>query len=189
MTTAGDDARRRLWIALVLVAVLLGAGVAYGRLVWNKVDFRLFYVPSTPLFWAFVGGSIRVLHGLLRGSKRASTWLFALVRPIIGATMGAFVYLALVSGLVLVGNNPVPGQDEVGGREDNPPLRIELLCVLAFVAGYSDRFSFDLLERIAGSVTAARGDAGTDDEASAKPRAPTRRTRRSGGPAEAPDGD
>jgi hypothetical protein len=175
MSPADRDGARNLVVVVVVAAVLLAGGVVYARLVWNKADYVIFFVPSTPLFWAFTGGSVRVLYGLISGSRREAIYTWALVRPIIGAAMGAFACLALVSGLVLVQSSPPPSPSDVAGDPagaDRSPLRPEFVCALAFVAGYSDRFSMNLLERITGSFGAGRRgpDKPPDRDAPEKPK-------------------
>jgi hypothetical protein len=54
-------------------------------------------------------------------------WLWILVRPLLGMIMGGFMYLGVASGLLFF-NASIQG---------NPQKQI--LWVLAFVAGFSDR--------------------------------------------------
>ena len=157
-----DSVQGHFALALVLVLVLLGTSILYAWAVWNKNDYWLFFVPSTPIFWAFLGGVIRVLHGLAiepaaRPSERTSVYTWAITRPIIGAVMGAFVYLALFSGLFLLDRTP-PSLTEQAPTQGVPqgPIRPETLSAVAFVAGFSDRFSINVLERISGGLPSSR---------------------------------
>jgi peptidoglycan/LPS O-acetylase OafA/YrhL len=131
-----NDDKRMMWVALSYSAVLLLliAGISY--LVWDKPDPRVMYVPVPILVWAFAGGMVGVLYQLAfrKGQAiRLYTWLIA--KPVIGMVMGGIVYFLAVSGeLALNGKTDISN--------------MELLNVLAFLGGFSDRYSVDLLDRV-----------------------------------------
>jgi hypothetical protein len=158
-----DGVRSYLLLVLLQILVLVAASIVYARAVWNQPDYYLFYVPSTPVFWAFTGGVLRVVYALALQpdevpASGASVRTWAISRPLIGAVMGGFVYLALTSGLLLLDATPgaMEATDQPARRSPLEPVRPEALCALAFVAGYSDRFSIDILERISGSLSPSR---------------------------------
>jgi hypothetical protein len=106
-------------------------------------DPKIMYVPVPILQWAFVGGMVGVLYRLafdrtdFQGSYALYPWIVA--KPVVGIVMGALVYFIAVSGeLALNGTTQISN--------------IQFLNVLAFLGGFSDRFSFDLLEEISGRV-------------------------------------
>ena len=144
-----NDDKRMVWVAAIYSAVLLSmiAGVAY--LVWDRPDPRIMYVPVPILVWALVAGMVSVLYQLAfrkRQTSRFYTWLIA--KPVVGMVMGAIVYFLAVSGELALN-----GKAEI--------QNIEFLNVLAFLGGFSDRYSIDLLDRITGG-TSVRGGQGKD---------------------------
>jgi peptidoglycan/LPS O-acetylase OafA/YrhL len=144
-----NDDRRLMCVAAIYSGVLLLiiSGVAY--LVWNRPDSRIMYVPVPILVWAFAGGMVGVLYQLAFRKKlgpRFYVWLVA--KPVVGMIMGAIVYFIAVSGeLALNGKAQIQN--------------IELLNVLAFLGGFSDRYSVDLLNRITGGTSVSREKEGT----------------------------
>ena len=130
-----------------LVLLLILGAVAY--ITWGKPDPQLWYVPVPILMWAFVGGMVGVLYQIAFKkdlNPRFYTWLVS--KPIVGMIMGAIVYFLAVGGeLTLNGNTEI--------------ANIQVLCVLAFLGGFSDRYSIGLLEKIA-DTTGIRGDKSKD---------------------------
>lgn len=106
--------------------------------VWNKSDPIIAYAPLPILEWGFIGGVSAVLFraAYRRGFETVeldlATW--SLVKPLVGAVMGAIVYFIAVSGL-----------QALSGKSDIPPNTF--VNVLAFIAGFSDRFSIGLFRR------------------------------------------
>jgi hypothetical protein len=96
------------------------------------------FVPAWILVWAFIGGMVGVLYQLAFSEcprTRLLTWLVA--KPAVGVAMGAIVYFLAVSGELVLN-----GQTQIKNNE--------FLCVIAFLGGFSDRYSVDLLKKIAG---------------------------------------
>lgn len=137
--------QRKFVIAAVIYALLLiavAAGVAY--VLWDRQsEPKIFYVPAHIWLWALIGGLVAVLH---RAAYKANDddapiqfypWLIA--KPVIGTVMGGLVYLLAVCGELFLNSKT---------QIDN----IQLLCVAAFIGGFSDRFSIDLITKIAGSA-------------------------------------
>lgn len=149
-----DLDKNRFWIAIAYVVVLIlivGLG-SYLLWDWPDGDPLIMYVPATILVWAFIGGVIGVLYQLAfseRPRTRLLTWLVA--KPAVGLAMGAIVYFLAVSGeLILNGKTTV--------------TNIEFLCVLAFLGGFSDRYSIDLLNKITGGTELKKKDDGNTGE-------------------------
>ncbi|MFA5353867.1 MAG: hypothetical protein WC291_06540 [Thermodesulfovibrionales bacterium] len=144
-----NEDKKLMRVAAIYAVVLLSiiAGVAY--LVWDRPDPRIMYVPVPILVWAFLGGMVGVLYQLaFRKTQipRFYTWLVA--KPVVGMVMGAVVYFLAVSGELALN-----GKTEI--------QNIELLNVLAFLGGFSDRYSVDLLDRMTGG-TSVRGEQGKE---------------------------
>lgn len=134
--------RTLFWIVIgySIGLILVIAGLSY--LLWNRSDPRIVYVPVSILEWGFIGGMVGVLYRLSfkqhrhRNESQLYRWIIA--KPIVAIVMGAIVYFLAVSGeLALNGST----------RINN----IEFLNVIAFLGGFSDRFSIDLLNRIVGA--------------------------------------
>jgi peptidoglycan/LPS O-acetylase OafA/YrhL len=132
------DDKSLVWIAAgySMVLLLIMGGVAY--YLWDKPDPQIWYVPVPILMWAFIGGMVGVLYQLAFGqglNPRFYTWLVA--KPVVGLVMGAIVYFLAVGGeLTLNGKTQIEN--------------IQILSVLAFLGGFSDRYSVGLLDRITG---------------------------------------
>jgi peptidoglycan/LPS O-acetylase OafA/YrhL len=144
-----NEDKKLMWVAATYEVFLLSiiAGVAY--FVWDRPDPRIMYVPVPILVWAFLGGMVGVLYHLAFRKTQVSrfyTWLVA--KPVVGMIMGAIVYFLAVSGELALN-----GKTEI--------QNIELLNVLAFFGGFSDRYSVDLLDRITGGASVSR-DQGKD---------------------------
>jgi hypothetical protein len=98
--------------------------------------------------WGAAGSLAAILYRFYteKGRVRFASevrWLIA--RPIIGIIMGAVVYIALVSGLVLVGGIP---STTINQTSSGSTLvgRIEVYWVLAFLAGFSDKFYIGIID-------------------------------------------
>jgi hypothetical protein len=136
-----------IWIVLVYSLVLLSVLGVVSYLIWNQGELIIMYVPVPILQWAFVGGMVGVLYQLVFKRDRSTegtrfyAWLVA--KPVVGLVMGAIVYFLAVSGeLALNGRGQIKN--------------IEFLNLLAFLGGFSDRFSVDLLNRIVSRSRAHR---------------------------------
>lgn len=134
--------RTLFWIVIgySIGLILVIAGLSY--LLWNRSDPRIVYVPVSILEWGFIGGMVGVLYRLSfkqhrhRNESQLYRWIIA--KPIVAIVMGAIVYFLAVSGeLALNGSTQINN--------------IEFLNVIAFLGGFSDRFSIDLLNRIVGA--------------------------------------
>lgn len=97
------------------------------------------FVPVAVLEWGFVGGATGVLFRVAYPQEakvapvRFATWVVA--KPVVGMVMGGIVYFPAVSGeLALNGKGTIQN--------------VQFLNVLAFVGGFSDRFSIELIDRL-----------------------------------------
>ena len=137
------------WVTIVytLSFLLILAGLSY--MLWDKPAFTIAWVPIDIMQWAFIGGVVAVLYRLAYrpGSARTPVELYTwmVVKPIIGLVMGGLVYFLAVSGELFLN-----GQTNINNTQ--------FLCVLAFIGGFSDRFSIDLINRFVSGSMSAPGD-------------------------------
>ena len=129
----------QLWsVAVILLYITV---VAFLTIVASDLNVEATWFVGVPLpvvIWAAIGSLSAILYRFYseRGTIRLSEevrWLIA--RPIIGVIMGGLAYLALTSGLLIFAGN--------GGSS---PIRSEVLWIVAFLAGFSDRFYNRMIE-------------------------------------------
>jgi hypothetical protein len=156
---------QRTWIgisAVVWLAVLLVAG----RYLWNleakqlpALSFGLGYWRY--LFLGALGGVTTVAFGLIKHTVDldfdARYFAWYLFKPILGALMGMVAVLVILAGLVAI-----EGNTSTNSRA--------LLYVVAFVAGFSGRFSLRLLDK---ATTALLGGESTPSAVLPVPPKPT----------------
>lgn len=136
--------RKLLFLVVVLYQVLVIAVLFWTvKLVWDKDDWVILWVPLSIWQWSLLGSVAGVVHQVcfrqVSPEGQLSIYLWALGKPLVGTAMGGLVYFLAKSGnLVLTGYGEVKNT--------------ELLCALCFVAGFSDRFSVQVIERLMGNV-------------------------------------
>lgn len=121
-----------------LVPIIISAVVFYVTLVsvvffkTDSSDINLFGVPILVFVWGCFGGVTSILLKHRSKNKRRWSfdyqWLWIVMRPLLGAIMGGFVYLAIVSGLLVFGFSLQSGSHQP-----------HLVWGLAFIGGVSDR--------------------------------------------------
>src|SRR3990172_8152159 len=140
----------RTTVAFACALFALVGVVVY--LLWTRpTEPIVLFVPVYILVWGLLGGGVGVLHRLAfhRGDGKLGPELFTWVvaKPIIGMVMGGIVYFLAVSGELFLN-----GRTQI--------TNIHFLNVLAFIAGFSDRFSIDVIDRVAAKAGQARGARG-----------------------------
>ncbi|MEM7342993.1 MAG: hypothetical protein AAF485_02010 [Chloroflexota bacterium] len=119
-----------IYIAIVVAVIFFGTPAQS-----NNQEIPILGVPISVMIWAAVGSIAAILYRFYTREPTRITseirWLIA--RPIIGVIMGAVGYLAIVSGLLIFGT-------AVGADENFDSARPQLLWLLAFLGGFSDRF-------------------------------------------------
>jgi hypothetical protein len=130
--------------ALIYSILLLSVVVIAAWLLWDRgSEPFFFYVPGHIWLWALIGGLVAVLHRAAYKPKdddapvQFYAWIVA--KPVIGTVMGGLVYLLAVCGELFLNSKT---------QIDN----IQFLCVAAFIGGFSDRFSIDLITKVVGSA-------------------------------------
>jgi hypothetical protein len=98
-------------------------------------------LPVCVLLWSIIGSFASILYRFSNSRddelEDPLRWLFS--RPLMGIIMGSITYLVLVVGLLTIS----PTQDLSLGNK-------ELMWLIAFLAGFSDRFSDGLLKSLVG---------------------------------------
>jgi hypothetical protein len=152
-----DAAPHRTWIALSAV-VWLVALLVVARYLWALEATHSPALAFGLLYWRYLlmgalGGVTIVVFGLIKHTvdldfdTRYFVWY--LFKPILGALMGLVAVLVVLAGLVAI----------EGSASTRSPA---LLYVLAFLAGFSERFSLRLLDR---ATTALLGGESTPSAA------------------------
>ena len=119
-----------------LVAIVLLTGAAQSNAI-----VPVFGIPISVILWGAMGSLAAILYKFYTERQRVRfdlevRWLIA--RPIIGIIMGGVAYLGLVAGLVLLNTGSTSGA--AGVNTSTPPGRLEVYWIIAFLAGFSDKF-------------------------------------------------
>ncbi|MDP9491046.1 MAG: hypothetical protein M3P42_02410 [Actinomycetota bacterium] len=132
----GTKATRLVWLAPILWA-MVGAFIALGDWVADEASWREgLLVAVAGAMGATLAAAFKARDTLPRLSDLRTFWYgFALQVPI-GAVAGLFLWIVLESGVV-----------EVAGSSGE---EWAVAVALAFVAGFSEPFLFNIVERIAG---------------------------------------
>ncbi len=111
-------------------------------------------IPASIFVWGLFGSIGAILYKFYKVDKPVRfyiefRWLIA--RPIIGIIMAGLSYLAVISGLVVANT-------AAGGAVDAIPIeptagRMELFWVLAFLAGFSDKFYESIINALVQRTT------------------------------------
>jgi hypothetical protein len=135
-----------LYVSIIVAAALLT----------NKTPSLLgaaaFGVPLSVILWGAAGSLAAILYRFYteQGQIRfASEFRWLIARPIIGIIMGAVVYLALISGLVLIstsGGSPADPAVSAEGALTSSGVRMEAFWIIAFLAGFSDKFYLGVID-------------------------------------------
>jgi hypothetical protein len=143
-----EQKEERYWqyAAIAIMVVYVGALVFAARIDFvSPTPQYLFGVPQSVILWGAAGSLAAILYRFYteQGQIRFATefrWLIA--RPIIGIIMGGVVYIALNSGLVLLtSSNTVQS-----GAAASPPININSFWIVAFLAGFSDKFYLGVID-------------------------------------------
>jgi hypothetical protein len=140
--------RDRIRFRGVLVALVFLIGIALIMALFPELHLNgptVMGVPTCVIFWSAVGSFASMLYrfthawdGELEDPVR---WLFS--RPLTGIVMGSIAYLILKAGLVAVAQ-------QSPAASGNSANTTEVMWLIAFLAGFSDRFSHTLLRSLAG---------------------------------------
>jgi hypothetical protein len=156
-----EEQRKIFWITVLYVVILLFIMGMITIGLWGRPNFIIAYVPVYILEWSFIGGMVGVMYRLAYRRNtpdiRFYTWIVA--KPIIGLIMGALIYFLAVGGGQLLGAPPLNDPNA-----NQPNNQIMWLNALAFIGGFSDRFSIELINRIISGTKAEKGDKTKEDQ-------------------------
>ncbi len=145
----------RLWVPilfLIYIALIIGTIVCVG-ITQKRVPVAtgqpplvllpVIQVPLSVLIWAALGSVAAILYRFytVKQGPVADEIRWLIARPIIGIIMGALTYVAIASGLFILGS---------AIDSDKTTPNPHLLWVIAFFGGFSDRFFGTLIETVMG---------------------------------------
>lgn len=124
-----------------------------------EADESIFGVPARILIWSGLGSFTAILYRFYKSSGRINfekefRWLIA--RPIIGIIMGGLAYLALASGVLIL--NSTPGSVTPSGIDIDTLGEQWQYWIIAFLAGFSDKFYEQVIEWLTSRFTAGEED-------------------------------
>jgi hypothetical protein len=139
--------RKARWIGVV-VSLLSLAGIGCFLRFADTTNLNgdtappILGVPWCVLFWSFVGSFAAILYRFTNAGDQELEdplrWLFS--RPLTGVVMGSITYLVIEAGFLTLGT-------QAGGAALG---KNDLMLLLAFLAGFSDRFADSLLQSLVG---------------------------------------
>jgi hypothetical protein len=135
-------------ILVAVYTIAISAVLFVGSSYWaSNAEIPIVGIPVSVLMWAALGSLAAILYRFYtrqRGSvSKEIRWLIA--RPIIGIIMGALTYLAVLSGLLIFGTT----MGTMGaGTTNSAAARPQLLWILAFFGGFSDRVFKGILDLV-----------------------------------------
>lgn len=169
---ADEDLWQKWAIAVMFlyVAIIVAAALLTNRQP-ELLKAAAFGVPLSVILWGAAGSLAAILYRFYKENGQGRQirftvefrWLIA--RPIIGVIMGAVVYLALISGLVLIstsGGAPADPAVSAEGAITSPGVRMEAFWIIAFLAGFSDKFYLGVIDLlVARTVSTKEPDSNT----------------------------
>jgi|GEM_PF-5582199 len=142
------QARRTvLGVSLFLLVVVAALAYALSDIWKPELSIPVISLPVSVLVWSFIGGvtaMLQVFVGTKSGEAKLVSYEWLLWRPVVGLIMGCVVYLAIVAGLVVLGQ----GNAQTLTATQNPYI----LWVLAFAGGFSDKFAIFVFDNIVRSI-------------------------------------
>jgi len=145
---ANNYRRKARWIGVV-VSLLSLAGIGLFLRFADTTNLNgdaappVLGVPWCVLFWSFVGSFAAILYRFTNAGDQELEdplrWLFS--RPLTGIVMGSITYLVIKAGFLTLGSAPAGG----GTLGSN-----DVMWLVAFLAGFSDRFADSLLQSLVG---------------------------------------
>ena len=149
--------QQRRWqvvaIIIMLIYILIPVLVIlrFPEAATTELVIPVFGIPLSVVMWGAMGSLAAILYRFYTERKRVRLdlevrWLIA--RPIIGVIMGGLAYLAIVSGMGILNLGNVPAPNIPGGEE--LPQNLEAFWVIAFLAGFSDKFYLGIVKLLVG---------------------------------------
>jgi hypothetical protein len=139
---------QRLWaffaVGIIIFYIFLLVGsVLYSEIFKLDKPIPILGVPFSVILWGAAGSLAAILYRFYtaRGRIRIDLevrWLIA--RPIIGIIMAGVAYLAVVTGLSVLGIG------SSSNAQAASPGRMEVYWIVAFLAGFSDKFYLKIID-------------------------------------------
>lgn len=132
--------------ALFLVAGL----VAYGNQAGIDKNWiiPILSVPVTIVLWSLIGSLAAMLYRFNKSDDLDEPLRWLCSRPVTGMVMGTIVYL-MVKGLLILSGSQIP-ISTLGSQE--------VMWLVAFLSGFSDRFCDSVLNLVVGRLTGVEGE-------------------------------
>lgn len=130
----------------------------------NAVHVPYISVPVWALIWGALGSLSAILYKFYIVKRRVKfsiefQWLIA--RPIIGILMSAVAYLAVTSGLILLGSESSSPSAKELGVSDNATRFTAIVC---FLAGFSDRVYLGIINLLVSKTLSLEKDSKSPTE-------------------------
>jgi len=139
-----------IYTAFIIMSMVILGIVTWGK--WNEIAFSnlVFGVPLGIIIWSAIGGFASVPYRYVFQQQEFQEptvkWLF--IRPIMGVILGTVAYFAFSLSLFALDN----GNLDVTKLTEN---RSVIFLMLAFFAGFSDKFAVFILQSVIGRIAPA----------------------------------
>lgn len=125
-----------LVIGVMIACILQGPRFQTGTVAVDTLKLPLIGIPWPVIVWSLIGSFAAMIHRFNRmpiyDFGDAVKWL--ITRPVQGAVLGSAFYLVLMAGLFLLADGSVENAAE------SSKLKDEVVLILSFLVGFSDRF-------------------------------------------------
>jgi hypothetical protein len=132
-------------IISILAAVAGIVALSYAGIATESIP--VLGIPYSVVAWSMLGAVAAMLYRFLNeavGQLETVKWL--VVRPIQGIIMGCFLYYIIATGLIVVGGQQVTSSGTALSAIGDA-VRPELGPIIAFLGGFSDRFTNEMVNR------------------------------------------
>jgi hypothetical protein len=126
-----------MFLSILIFSITRGINYQVGTVPMNELTLPLLGIPWPVILWSLIGSFASMLYRF--NNKQVpdfgSTVKWFITRPVQGIVLGSAFYLVLMSGLFLL-------TGEVASDVENAsPVKDEVILVLSFLVGFSDRFA------------------------------------------------
>ncbi|MCL6436529.1 MAG: hypothetical protein K6T90_20450 [Leptolyngbyaceae cyanobacterium HOT.MB2.61] len=122
-------------------------------------------IPLSVMIWSFIGSFAATIHRFNRRKiyKFSDAWKWMITRHAQGITLSSAFYLVLISGLFLIS----------GGSDGDPStIKNEVILILSFLIGFSDRFVDSVFNALLQRYTNGMKTSATDSKANRSKKPP-----------------
>jgi len=126
-----------LFLAILIFTIAQGVNYQVGAVPMDGLALPLLGIPWPVILWSLIGSFASMLYRF--NNKQVpdfgSTVKWLITRPVQGVVLGSAFYLVLMSGLFLLTG------EVASDVENTSPVKDEVILVLSFLVGFSDRFA------------------------------------------------